>query len=164
MKEGVAQMPLRLIEPRDNTALRQVIQSTLREYHDDLPGTAYYDPQLGQLAAFYQQTPYARYWVVEQQGQIVGGGGIAPFPQSGVAELQKLYLLPNARGQGYATQLMQHCITTAREFGYHTLYLETFKNLHTAIKMYEKYQFQPLTAALSGTAHSTCDAWYSLAL
>lgn len=157
-------MSLRLVQPQDNAALKQIIQSTLHEFHDDLPGTAYYDPQLGQLAEFYQQTPQARYWVIEHQGRIVGGGGIGPFPQAGVAELQKLYLLPEARGHGYATQLMHHCISTAREFGYQTLYLETFKNLHTAVKMYQKYHFQPLTAALSGTEHSTCDAWFTLAL
>lgn len=157
-------MSLRLIEPRDNAILKQIVQQTLREFNDALPGTAYYDPQLSHLAEFYQQTPKAQYWVVEQQGQVVGGGGIAPFSQTGVAELQKLYLLPAARGYGYATQLMQNCIHTARQLGYHTLYLETFKNLNTAIKLYEKYHFQPLTAALSGTEHSTCNAWFTLKL
>lgn len=51
----------------------------------------------------YSQPGHA-YWVVEYEGEVVGGGGIAPLAgsESDICELQKMYFLPAIRGKGLA--------------------------------------------------------------
>ena len=52
---------IRKLEQKDNQVIKQLIQSCLEEYKLDIPGTAYYDPQLEDLYSFYQQGKPYRY-------------------------------------------------------------------------------------------------------
>lgn len=153
-------MHLRQIKTADNSAVKNIIQSTLREFHDDLPGTAYYDPQLANLAEYYNGQPQkAAFWVVVEQKQILGCGGFGPFSDQ-VAELQKLYFLPAARGYGFGKEIMLRSLELAPQLGYQQLYIETFANLDQAIGLYQHLGFKPLTAPLNGSIHSACDRWF----
>ncbi|MGQ7189608.1 GNAT family N-acetyltransferase, partial [Escherichia sp. HC-CC] len=64
------------------------------------------DPNLDELYQVYSQPGHA-YWVVEYDGEVVGGGGIAPLTgsESDICELQKMYFLPAIRGKGLAKKL-----------------------------------------------------------
>ena len=76
-----------------------------------------------------------------------------------IAELQKLYILPKYRGLGIGKKLVQMCITAAKEFGFYSIYLETFANMHEAQGLYKKNGFEYLDYQLGGTGHSSCDVW-----
>ncbi|WP_174615783.1 hypothetical protein [Virgibacillus ihumii] len=53
--------------------MEQIIQRSLESFNLNIPGTAYFDPQLGNLAQFYKETLHAKYWVaVNEQGEVVG--------------------------------------------------------------------------------------------
>jgi len=87
-------MRIREMEEKDNQKIEQIIKNSLESYHLNIPGTAYFDPQLSRLTQFYMEQSNAKYWVaVNDQDEVVGGVGIAPFGQrNGICELQKLYI------------------------------------------------------------------------
>jgi len=153
-------MNVRPIKKADNAQIKAIIQDSLKSLGLDIPGTAYFDPQLGELFQYYSQLPHAGYWVVESEGQIVGGIGIAPFNmEEKICELQKLYLIPDAQGLGISKKLMETALAFAYEH-YDSCYLETMHKLKTACVLYEKYGFHLLTEPLPGSEHSAMDAWY----
>jgi putative acetyltransferase len=46
-------MRVREIEERDNQTMEQIIKRSLESFNLDIPGTAYFDPQLSNLSQFY---------------------------------------------------------------------------------------------------------------
>lgn len=82
---------------------RQVIRQVSAEYGLTADkGYTVADPNLDELYELYSQ-PGSAYWVVEQEGEVVGGGGVAPLACSepDICELQKMYFMTSARGQGW---------------------------------------------------------------
>lgn len=154
-------MRIREIEERDNKTVEQIIKRSLESFDLNIPGTAYFDPQLGSLAQFYKQHSNAKYWVlVNEQDEVVGGVGIAPFGlKKGVCELQKLYITSEAQGMGLSKELMQVALDFAKQH-YTYCYLETLKKLQTANLLYTKLGFQQLERPLEGSEHGAMDAWY----
>ena len=97
-------MLMREIEAQDDAALAQIIRQALEAANLARPGTAYFDPELEHLSRYYQAAPDRGYVVaVSDDGVVLGGAGYAPYaPAQQVAELQKVYLTPAARGRGDA--------------------------------------------------------------
>ncbi|WP_028274731.1 GNAT family N-acetyltransferase [Atopococcus tabaci] len=154
-------MNIREIRTSDNQEMENIVKRSLESFDLALPGTAYYDPQLGQLAEYYERQEKASYWVaVDETDDVLGGAGIGPFDASkGIGELQKLYVKPEAQGCGLARQLVTRALEFAKEH-YEYCYLETFEKLEAANTLYAKFGFQRLDQPLEGTEHSACDAWY----
>lgn len=154
-------MHIRAIKEKDNKSMEQIIKRSLESFDLNIPGTAYFDPQLGNLAQFYEQQPNAKYWVVvNEQDEVVGGVGIAPFGMElEICELQKLYIKPEAQGMGLSKKLMKVALDFAKKH-YTYCYLETLKKLETANLLYNKLGFQLLEKPLDGSEHNAMDAWY----
>ncbi|MFS0615800.1 GNAT family N-acetyltransferase [Lederbergia ruris] len=154
-------MQIREIEEKDNRTIERIIKRSLESFNLNIPGTAYFDPQLGSLAQFYKQQSNARYWVVvNEQDEVVGGVGIAPFGlETAICELQKLYISPEAQGMGLSSELMKVALNFAKEH-YTYCYLETVKKLQVANLLYSKFGFQPLDRPLAGSEHNATDAWF----
>ncbi|MEH7249471.1 GNAT family N-acetyltransferase [Neobacillus niacini] len=154
-------MLIREMEERDNQTIEQIIKRSLESFKLDIPGTAYFDPQLSNLVQFYKKQSNAKYWVaVNERDEVVGGVGIAPFGQkTGICELQKLYITPEAQGIGLSKKLMKVALDFAKEH-YTYCYLETVKILQAANLLYNKLGFQQLDSALDGSEHNVMDVWY----
>lgn len=154
-------MRIREIEEKDNQAMEQIIKRSLESFALDIPGTAYFDPQLGELAQFYKRQSHANYWVVvDNQDKVVGGVGIGPFGQKqGVCELQKLYVAPEAQRLGLAKELMKVALDFATKH-YTYCYLETMQKLEAANHLYSKLGFCQLDKGLDESEHNACDTWY----
>lgn len=153
---------IRPIRPEDDAPLSRIIRSNLEQFHLDIPGTAYFDPELDHLSRYYRAAPDRRaYFVaVDEAGRVLGGVGLAEFSGfSHCAELQKLYLTESAKGQGLGTGLMEQAQRLARSLGYRRMYLETHSNLQAAIRLYEKQGFQRIRRP-EGVMHSTMDHFY----
>lgn len=151
---------IRTIQPTDNVALATIIRDTLTEFKANKPGTVYFDDTTDHLSDVFK-VARSIYFVVEQDGEILGGAGIYPtanLPQ-GTCELVKLYLSANARGMGVGKLLMQKCIDAAKELGYNKIYLETMPELTIAIPMYEKFGFTYLDGPQGNSGHGGCDVW-----
>ena len=154
-------MHIREIQEKDNHTIEQIIKRSLESFDLHIPGTAYFDPQLGELAQFYKQQPNAKYWVlVNEKDTAVGGVGIAPFGRDPhICELQKLYIAPEAQGLGLSRELMNTALEFAKKH-YTYCYLETVKKLEVANLLYTKVGFRKLEKPLDGSEHGAMDAWY----
>ncbi|NIK69196.1 GNAT family N-acetyltransferase [Paenibacillus sp. BK720] len=152
-------MIIRELQEKDNAAIERVIRECLIEFGGNREGLAWADESLSRLSDYYNREGRA-YWVIEQDGEVVGGCGIAPFADSEeVCELQKMYLFPAVRGTGMAARLLDTALTFAR-LHYKQCYLETLQNMHAANRFYAKHGFESLSAPLAGSEHFACDAWY----
>lgn len=153
-------MKIRLIERSDNNKVALVIRTVLEELNVPKIGTAYADPQLDCMFETYQE-PRSAYFVVENNGEIMGCAGIAPLANSteNICELQKMYFLPETRGLGLGTQMMDACLNKAREFGFEQCYLETMPYMEAAQKLYKKSGFDYLDSPMGCTGHTSCPVW-----
>lgn len=149
-------MYLRPLQPEDNAAIAAVIRTVSAEFGlAPSQGFAVADATLDDLYAVYRQDG-AAYWVVEnEQGEVVGGGGVAPLQGAEhILEIQKMYFLPEARGQGLSRSLLLLCFALGIQLDKGEFYLETTANLSRAIALYEKLGFEYLSAPLGNTGHS----------
>lgn len=150
---------IRPIAQSDNPTIAQVIRTVSAEYGLTADrGFSVADPQLDDLYSVYSQ-PGCVYWLVELNGEIAGGAGIAPLDgaDADVCELQKMYFLPVLRGKGIAKRLAEQLFDYARRQGFKRCYLETTACLSEAVKLYEKLGFDYLDEALGCTGHSDCE-------
>jgi len=150
---------IRTIKPSDNKDLADIIRRTLAEFGANRPGTVYFDSATDSLYELFRQ-PGSVYFVAENEdGKIVGGGGI--FPTGGLpkdtCELVKMYLLPEVRGIGLGKKIIELCLVAAAESGFSKVYLESMPELAQALKVYEKFGFDYLPSSLGNTGHFGCD-------
>ncbi|WP_342322419.1 GNAT family N-acetyltransferase [Kosakonia sp. BYX6] len=153
------EVKMRRIAVADNAAIASVIRKVSAEYGLTADkGYTVADPELDELYQLYSRQGCA-YWVVEQNGEIVGGGGVAPLKcsESDICELQKMYFLPTARGQGLAKKLAQMAMEHAKSQGFRRCYLETTAFLTDAIGLYEHLGFEHIDGPLGCTGHVDCE-------
>ncbi len=151
---------IRKIEQKDNHAIAAVIRMVLEQMQVPKVGTAYADPQLDCMFETYNR-PHAVYYVVENDGKIVGGAGIMQLElaEGGICELQKMYFLPETRGLGLGKQLIQQCLLDAKSFGFTACYLETMPYMEAAQHLYQQTGFAYLDAPMGCTGHTSCPVW-----
>lgn len=151
---------IRPIQEKDNFEVGQLIKIVLTEFKANKPGTAYYDEITDHLSTLFTN-PKSAYWVIEEDNQIIGCGGI--FPTEGLptdtCELVKLYLSPSTRGKGLGRDLMFKCFEKAKELGYQNIYLESMPELNQAVKLYERLGFEHQCKSLGNSGHFGCDIW-----
>lgn len=152
---------IRPILPEDDARLAQIIRQNLEKKHLNIPGTAYFDPELAHLSRFYAALPEKRaYFVAECGGEVLGGAGYAECSAfEDCAELQKLYLSDSAKGKGLGRRLMETVEDRARQAGYRRLYLETHSILDAAIRLYEWRGYRSIDRPPS-VQHGTMDRFY----
>lgn len=151
---------IRLIKKEDNQAVAELIRSVFDEMEIPKVGTAYEDPYLDLMFEEYNKLKSA-YFVVENEGKIVGCAGIAPLENGDpkISELQKMYFLPETRGLGIGSKMMETCLDEARNFGFEKCYIETMPFMHAAQKLYKKSGFEYLDAPMGNTGHCSCPVW-----
>lgn len=150
---------MRPIRAQDNAAIAHVIRCVSAEFGLSADkGYTVSDPNLDNLFQLYSQ-PQSAYWVIEYEGEVAGGGGIAPLLEGepDVCELQKMYFLPVLRGKGLARQLALHAFDFARQQGFRRCYLETTGSLTQAIQLYQKLGFERIPCAMGNTGHGDCE-------
>lgn len=153
-------MIIREIQPEDNQQIASVIRQVFIDDNYPKVGTAFADSQLDYMFENYNK-PKAIYFVIEENGKILGGGGIAKLDNSdeNICELQKMYFLQEARGKGIGLQIIEECLQKAKEFGYEKCYLETLPKMLVAQKLYKKVGFDYICSPLGGTGHTSCPVW-----
>jgi len=140
-------MKVRNINPADDAAIAKLVRDNLKAHNLDIPGTVYFDSNLDHISDFYLKEPEKRrYFVVaDESDRVVGGIGFAEFtPFEYCAELQKLYLSDEVKGQHLSYDLIRLVEAEAAKCGYRKLYLETHDNLTAAIHVYEKCAYKEI--------------------
>src|SRR6185437_2049529 len=95
---------------KDNKPMAKIIRRSLEELNAAKPGTVYFDPTTDCLTDIFV-IPRSAYFVIDINGEIVGGAGY--FPTNGlpenVCELVKLYVDKKYRGNGCGQTLLEKC-------------------------------------------------------
>jgi len=151
---------IREISMKDNAQIANVIRDVLIEFSVPKVGTAYADVSLDRMYQTYD-LPKACYYVVELNGKVAGGAGIKQLDnfEGNVCELQKMYFSPILRGKGIGQQLMDICLTKAKELGFEQCYLETMPYMTDAQKLYKKVGFNFIDKPMGDTGHYSCLVW-----
>ena len=156
---------MRPIEPRDDAAVATIIRKVMPEFGAVGCGFAINDPEVDWMSRAYAELRSA-YFVVERDGRVIGGGGIAPLDggDGATCELRKMYFLPETRGIGAGTAMITRCLQAARDAGFIRCYLETLGGMDAAMRLYERTGFHRLDAPLGATGHGGCNTFYLLDL
>jgi putative acetyltransferase len=152
---------VRTLQPKDNSAIRNIIRTVMPEFGASGQGFAIHDAEVEDMYAAYSQKRHA-YFVFEADGKILGGGGIGPLKggDATTCELKKMYFLSEGRGKGMGQQVLTACLGAAKELGYTKCYLETFNTMHLAMKLYERNGFERIGGPCGSTGHFACDIFY----
>ena len=128
-------------------------------------GFAISDPEVDWMSRAYAAPRHA-YFVVERDGRVLGGAGVAPLAggDADVCELRKMYFLPEARGSGAGAAMMARCLDAARASGFTRCYLETLTGMDAAMRLYERSGFRRIDTAMGATGHGGCNRFYLLDL
>lgn len=155
---------LRPMRDTDDAAVASIIREVMPEFGADGPGFAIHDAEVSAMHAAYARTG-AAYFVVEVDGQVLGGGGVAPLDgEDGVCELRKMYFRPGLRGLGAGTALIGRCLHAARRLGYRECYLETLAGMDAAQALYERAGFKRIAKAIGATGHFGCNRFFRRSL
>ena len=130
--------------------LRSALSRELAERYDNAEaGAAGFDPaKVGDGGAFV---------VARLHGQPVGCGAIVPLDPE-TAEVKRVFVLPDRRGEGIAKAVMSRLEGLARSRGYRSLRLETGDRQAEAVALYEQigYRHVDCWGPYVGRSYSVC--------
>ncbi|GAB4478842.1 MAG: GNAT family N-acetyltransferase [Elainellaceae cyanobacterium] len=143
-------------QPGDRQLAARLIYDVLTEYGlGSEPDGA--DQDVLQVEAAYWATG-GEFWVVEQQGKLVGTAGYYPISRGeNAVEIRKMYLHPSVRGQGLGKFLLMELEQAIARKGYSQIWIETASVLKEAVMLYERHGYQPA----SGVETARCDRVYA---
>ena len=152
---------IRQIRSADDAAMAAIIRRVMPAFGATGCGFAINDPEVDWISRAYAEPRHA-YFVVEHDGVVLGGGGIAPLSggDADTCELRKMYFLPQARGIGAGAMMMARCLDAARAAGFARCYLETLTGMDAAMRLYERSGFRRIDGPLGATGHGGCDTFY----
>ncbi|MBK7204484.1 MAG: GNAT family N-acetyltransferase [Thermomonas sp.] len=159
------EITIRPIQPADDAAIAAIIRAVMPEFGAVGSGFAISDPEVDWMSRAYAAPRHA-YFVVERDGVVRGGGGIAPLigGDAGTCELRKMYFMPDVRGIGAGALLMSRCLDAARDAGFTQCYLETLTGMDAAQRLYERSGFRRIGGPMGATGHGGCNTFYLLEL
>jgi GNAT superfamily N-acetyltransferase len=131
------------IEDPRGKALLEALSSELRSIYGDDGTERFQDPCHFLLAC--------------SRGKTLGCAALVPF-SSQTLEVKRMYVTPEARGQGVGRLLLAGLESWARQHGYHRLILETGDLRPEAAGLYRAAGFQPIEpyGPFVGNPHSLC--------
>ena len=142
-------------QTKDRSAAADVIRISLAEYGLGWEATGA-DRDVLEVEKYYLDRG-GEFWVVEDEGRIVGTSAYYPIERGEKAvEIRKMYLLPIIRGKGLGRHLLGELerVITAR--GYQEIWIETASILAQAVRLYESSGYQLAT----GVETPRCDRVY----
>jgi putative acetyltransferase len=152
---------VRPVQKEDSPHVAKIIRTVMPEFGASGAGFAIHDKEVDDIYKAYNQ-PRCAYFVCEENGKIIGGGGVAPLEggDPDTCELKKMYFLPEGRGKGLGQQVLSECLKAAKKIGFEYCYLETFNTMKNAMALYEKNGFSKIPGQLGNTGHFACDTFY----
>jgi putative acetyltransferase len=142
-------------QPGDRTLAAAVVSRVLAEYGLVWEATGA-DRDVLEVESCYLEVG-GKFWVVEQQGEVVGTAAYCPITRGTKAvEIRKMYLLSQARGKGLGRFLLQQLEKVIVAQGFQEIWLETSSVLKEAVQLYESSGYQLAT----GVETTRCDRVY----
>ncbi|MBC7919489.1 MAG: GNAT family N-acetyltransferase [Ferruginibacter sp.] len=150
---------VRPVTPANLSTLIQLSRQTFTEAFgsqnkpenmDAYVSRAFSEAQLGEEV----RDPRARFFLALAGPEPVGYAklrqGKQPAELEGyhAVEIQRIYVLASAKGQGIGKRLMQSCLDTARSEGYGVVWLGVWEHNPRAIAFYRQWGFEVFSAYL----------------
>lgn len=158
MHQQYRQFLIRDWQPRDRQAAVNLIGSVLAEYGLGWEPDAT-DRDVVDVEGSYHATG-GEFWVVETGARVVGTAAYYPIDRGNNAvELRKMYLLPEARGQGLGRHLLAVAEAAISSNGFSEIWLETATVLKEACQLYEQNGYAP-PSNNAGPDVARCDRVY----
>lgn len=139
--------------PEDYLQAAKLFQEYAQEIGIDLTFQNF-EAELNDLQKQYSRPEGAIFIAYNDHDVALGCVGIRKLEDS-VCELKRMYIKPEGRGKGLASQLVKKCLEIGIELGYSKIRLDTLSSMHAAIRVYEKagfyeidsYRFNPFDEA-----------------
>lgn len=119
------------------------VRKLVEELNSEL-GALYVPEQRHGLALDAIFEPHIRFFVARREGRAIGCGGVALF--TNFAEVKRMYVRPELRGQGVADAIITRLVAETRNAGLSVLRLETGTKSFAAIQFYRKCGFRDCPA------------------
>jgi GNAT superfamily N-acetyltransferase len=107
-----------------------------REYGLDVT----FEPYVAKPLADFVLGGAGRLWIAEDGDRTLGSVAMVDA-EPGVGQLRWFLVVPEARGTGLGKRLLDEALAYGRERGFHRLYLWTFADLGSALRLYERAGF-----------------------
>ncbi len=132
------QIEIRLARPEDAAAIADVLHKSFEEFQSlyTEAGFAATTPTADQISKRLDQGPV---WVALRAGVM---GTVAAVVKGESVYIRGMGVLPEARGLGTGSRLLQQVEIWAISEGFTALFLSTTPFLHSAIRLYEKSGFR----------------------
>lgn len=107
--------------------------------------------------AQYNQIYLDHVIIYYEEGQALGCGAFKPY-EGDVAEIKRMFVLPEKRGKGIARGILNELELWAKARGFNACLLETSNKLSSAIALYHAagYAIVPNYGQYQGVASSVC--------
>ena len=140
MPRGQTQWLIRPFAPGDQSAARRLVLAGLGERWGWIDETR--NPDLDDIAAHYV-APGHYFVVVEQDGELIGTGALVAEGTGGEAagRIVRMSVAPEHRGRGVGRALVEYLLDEARRRGYRRVLVETTREWHDAIRLYQRCGF-----------------------
>ena len=99
--------------------------------------------------------PFGQFLIALDQDRVVGTGGIRRM-DSQVAEITRMFVLPEYRRQGLGRRIALRLLGFAREAAYRSVRLETNSRLVASHALYRTLGFREIPASKPGGAEAVC--------
>jgi len=128
------------VDPTEAVALELI-----RDLSAELAGR-YPDSHGGDGAGAFKpadvQVARATFIIAWRGDEAVGCGALRPMDEADTVEVKRMYVRPEARGQGVSRRILAALEDLAREFGYSKARLETGTRNPEALSLYESSGYQ----------------------
>jgi putative acetyltransferase len=155
MKDTYRNFLIRDWQPTDRHPIANHIQAILMEY-----GLTNEPVGADQDVLTIEESYWAKggeFWVVEDQGNLVGTAGYYPVNRGeNSVEIRKMYLIPEVRGKGLGKYLLQALEQAIMAKGYTHAWIQTASALKEAVQLYERNGYEQTT----GIDTDRCDRIY----
>lgn len=130
-----------LQKKEDEEAAKKVIATVLHDEYGIEVNPAL-DLDLSNLANYYRQAKHLCL-IAKDDTEVIGTAALRPLSTQD-AEIKRMFILAPYRGQGLGTLFMSSLLEAAKQFQFKRLLLDTRQEMTVAIKLYQRFGFQPI--------------------
>ena len=135
------ELTIRPATNEDCQRVQELVFGVLAEYGLS-PDVSETDRDLTDIEGYYSDRGGVFELIQAADGRLLGTAALYPVDDETV-ELRKMYFRRELRGRGWGTFMLCRLIDRSRELGFKRIYLETASVLTEAIRLYEKFGFEP---------------------
>ena len=125
-------------------SVKDLFKAYLAELNEDLCFQSF-DSEIGNLLYKYS-APTGALFIASYNATPVGCIALQPLQEAQTCEMKRLYVAPAYRKLGVGDALVKVLLQEAQSLGYTTMKLDTLERLQAAIRLYQKFGFETVTA------------------